>query len=175
MRFKLILVFMVSMAVKVMLAQEIKFEDVATARKGEYTSYVASDGGIYKVGDRIKIGVPSSNKTFAFIFQGDGILLPITNLSAASSGTESEIKKISLGGNQRAGHTIVFRTKGYTGLSNYIILFENAITSGEVKGFGMSSDDALAELKKAKDKLDLGIITQGAYDTLKTDLVKYIK
>jgi hypothetical protein len=54
-------------------------------------------------------------------------------------------------------------------------MFENALETGEVKGFGMSSDDALAELKKAKDKLDLGIITQGAYDTLKTDLLKYIK
>ncbi len=78
-------------------------------------------------------------------------------------------------GNQWAGNTVVFRTKGYTGLSNYFIMFENALETGEVKGFGMSSDDALAELKKAKDKLDLGIITQGAYDTLKTDLLKYIK
>jgi hypothetical protein len=174
MRNKLILIFMLSMTVKVMFAQEIKFEDVATSRKGEYTSYVASDGGIYKVGDRIKIGVPSSNKTFAFII-GDGIVIPATGIPAACSGMETEIKRIIVGGNQRTGHSVVFRTKGYTGLSNYFIMFENALETGEVKGFGMSSDDALAELKKAKDKLDLGIITQGAYDTLKTDLVKYIK
>ena len=48
-------------------AQEINYKDLATAERGEYTSYVASDGGVYKIGDRIKIGVPSSNKTFAFI------------------------------------------------------------------------------------------------------------
>jgi hypothetical protein len=44
-----------------------------------------------------------------------------------------------------------------------------------VKGFGLSSDDALAQLKKAKDKLDLGLITQEEYDKLKAELTKYIK
>jgi hypothetical protein len=39
----------------------------------------------------------------------------------------------------------------------------------------MTSDDALAELKKAKDKLDLGLITQEKYDEIKAELVKYIK
>jgi hypothetical protein len=34
---------------------------------------------------------------------------------------------------------------------------------------------ALAELKKAKDKLDLGLITQEDYDKLKAELSKYIK
>jgi hypothetical protein len=74
-------------------AQEIKHSDLATASRGEFTSYIASDGAVYKIGDRIKIGVPSSNKTFAFITEGGGLLLPITNLTAASSGQETEIKK----------------------------------------------------------------------------------
>lgn len=39
----------------------------------------------------------------------------------------------------------------------------------------MTSDEALAELKKTKDKLDLGIITQEQYDTKKSELLKYIK
>ncbi len=39
----------------------------------------------------------------------------------------------------------------------------------------MSSDEALAELKKAKDKLDLGIITQQEYDKLKEELMPFIK
>ena len=77
------------------IAQEIKFTDLATAERGEYTSYIGSDGGVYKIGDRIKIGVPSSNKTFAFITEGDGMLLPITNLTVAASGQETEIKRIS--------------------------------------------------------------------------------
>jgi hypothetical protein len=156
-------------------AQEIKHSDLATASRGEFTSYVASDGAVYKIGDRIKIGVPSSNKTFAFITEGDGFLLPITNLTAASSGQETEIKKIWVVGNKRAGYSVSFRTKGITGLSNYTIQFENALSTGEVKGFGMTSDDALAALKKAKDKLDLELITQEEYEKIKADLVKYIK
>ncbi|MBU6158711.1 MAG: hypothetical protein KGP35_06730 [Bacteroidetes bacterium] len=175
MRINLILAFLLSMTATVVLGQEIKYTDLATAKKGEFTSYVGSDGAVYKVGDRIKIGVPSSNKTFAFITEGDGILLPITNLTAVASGTQTEIKRIYVVGNKRAGYSVVFRTKGITGLSNYSIQFENALSTGEVKGFGMTSDDALAELKKAKDKLDLGLITQEEYDKLKAELSKYIK
>jgi len=156
-------------------AQEIKHSDLATASRGEFTSYIASDGAVYKIGDRIKIGVPSSNQTFAFITEGDGFLLPITNLTAASSGQETEIKKIWVVGNKRVGYSVSFRTKGIIGLSNYTIQFENALSTREVKGFGMTSDDALAELKKAKDKLDLGLITQEKYDEIKAELVKYIK
>lgn len=156
------------------LGQEIKHSDLATAKKGEYTSYIAKDGAVYKIGDRLRIGVPSSNKTFAFITEGDGLMIPISNLTAASSGQESEIKKIWVVGNKRAGLSVSFRTKGITGLSNYTIQIENAIATGEVKSFGLTSDEALAELKKAKDKLDLGLITQQKYDSLKTALSKYI-
>ncbi len=80
-------------------AQEINIKDLATlTERGEYTSYVGSDGGVYKIGDRIKIGVPSSNKTFAFIWMGDGILTPLEPLPAAQSGSETEIKKIFVAG-----------------------------------------------------------------------------
>ncbi len=156
-------------------AQEIKYADLATAERGEYTSYVGSDGGIYKIGDRIKIGVPSSNKTFAFIWMGDGILTPLQPLPAAQSGTETEIKKIFISGNKRTGYSVSMRTKGVIGLLNYTIQFENAMSTGEIKGTGMTSDEALAELKKVKDKLDLGLITQEEYDKKKAELTPFIK
>ena len=157
-------------------SQEIKYADLATTtQRGEFTSYVGSDGGIYKIGDKIRIGVPSSNKTFAFISEGDGIVLPITPLTAGSSGQETEIKKIYVVGGKRTGYYVAMRSKGFIGLSNYTIQFENALTTGEIKGSGMTSDEALAELKKAKDKLDLGLITQEQFDQIKADLIKYIK
>ena len=157
-------------------AQEINFKDLSTVtERGEFTSYIGSDGGIYKVGDRIKIGVPSSNKTFAFIWMGDGILTPLEPLPAANSGTETEIKRIFIVGNKRSGYSISMRTKGLIGLLNYSIQFENAISTGEIKGTGLTSDEALAELKKAKDKLDLGIITQEEYDLKKAELLPFIK
>jgi len=158
------------------LDQEIKYSDLATSSRGVFSSYVASDGAVYKIGDRIKIGVPSSNKTFAFITFGDGLLVPITNLTADYSGEETEIKKIFVVGTKRSGYSVSFRTKGFTGISpNYTIRFENALSTGEVKGFGKTSDEALSELKKAKDKLDLGLITQEEFDNLKAELRKYIK
>jgi hypothetical protein len=175
MKLNFIVSFLLVISASSVFSQEIKFADLATAQKGEYTSYVGSDGAVYKVGDRLKIGVPSSNKSFAFISQGDGLILPITNLTASSSGTETEIKRVYVVGTKRSGYSVILRTKGFTGLSNYSIQFENALSTGEVKGFGLSSDDALAQLKKAKDKLDLGLITQEDFDKLKAELSKYIK
>ena len=156
-------------------AQEIKFTDLATAERGEYTSYIGYDGGVYKIGDRIKIGVPSSNKTFAFIWMGDGILTPLQPLPAAQSGTETEIKRIFISGNKRTGYSVSMRTKGVIGLLNYTIQFENALSTGEIKGTGMTSDEALAELKKTKDKLDLGLITAEDYEKKKAELTPFIK
>ncbi len=157
-------------------AQEIKYSELATTTtKGEYTSYIASDGGVYKIGDRIKIGVPSSNKTFAFILQGDGWVVPFTALEAGFSGTETEIKKIFVVGNKRAGYSVSMRTKGITGLVNYTIQFENALQTGEIKGAGMTSDEALSAMKKAKDKLDLGLITPEEFEKIKNELKPFIK
>jgi hypothetical protein len=175
MKLNLIATIIFSIGASMVTGQEIRFADLATAQRGEFTSYLASDGAVYKIGDRIKIGVPSSNKTFTFITEGDGILVPITSLTSFASGTETEIKRIFVYGSKRAGYAVSFRTKGYTGVSNYTIQFENALSVGEVKGFGLSSDDALDQLKKAKDKLDLGLITQEEFDILKAELSKYIK
>ena len=158
-------------------AQEVHYKDLnQTAKKGEYTSYIASDGAEYKVGDKIRIGVPSSNKTFAFIQVGDGILIPLTPLTSGNSGNETEIKRIHVVGNKRAGYQVLMRTKGmFTLAGNYYIQFENALSTGEIKGFGMTSNEALEELKRAKDKLDLGLITQEEFNKKKEELSKYIK
>lgn len=158
------------------VAQQLKYEELkgTTRPSGTFTSYLSKDGAEYKIGDRIKIGVPSSNKTFAFITEGDGILLPITPLLASSSGQETEIKRIQAFGTKRTGFFASIRSKGLIGLSNYSIQLENAISTGEVKSFGMTSDEALTELKKAKDKLELELITQQQYDSIKVILAKFI-
>lgn len=156
-------------------AQDVRFDELSVEQKGDHKSYLASDGAIYRVGDKIKIGKPSSGGFFTYIYQGDGILLPVTNLSAALSGTETAIKKITVWGNKRVGYSVTMRTVGYSGVANYGIQFENALTSGEIVGYGLNSDQALAELKKAKDKLDLGLISQEEFDKLKAELSVYIK
>ncbi len=99
----------------------------------------------------------------------------MTPLKANASGQETEIKNIWVRGNKRAGFSVNFHTKGISNFSNYEMIFENAISVGEVKGFGKTSDEALIELKKAKDKLDLGLINQEEFEKLKIELSKYIK
>lgn len=155
----------------------LRYNDLQSGVKpeGKFSYYESKSGYIYKIGDRLKIGVPFSNKTFAFITEGDGILFPITPLTISASGQESEIKKIWISGTKRSGYFAMIRSKGITGLSNYTITFENAIENGELKSFGKTSDEALVELKKAKDKLDLGLITQEDFDKLKAELIKYVK
>jgi hypothetical protein len=158
-------------------AQSLKYSDLVTSKrpKGKFESYESSDGGIYKVGEKIKIGVPSSNKTFAFITEGDGILTPLSPATVSISGNEAEIKSIMVGGNKRAGFSVFFRCKGMVGLGDGLTIeIEDAIKHGEVLSLGMTSDEALSELKKAKDKLDLGLITEEEYEKIKSELIKYI-
>lgn len=155
----------------------IKYSELETNKrpKGKFASYEARDGSIYKVGDVLIIGVPSSNKTFGFITEGDGLLTPFVRASINVSGNEAEIRSIAVGGNRRVGFFVVVRCKGLTGLGDGLsIELEKAISSGEVESFGMTSDQALAELKKAKDKLDLGLITEEQYEKIKAELVKHI-
>lgn len=155
-------------------SQKFRFDQVNEQLKGlEFDSYLASDNAAYNVGDTLTIGVPSSNKVFAFIWMGDGIITPLQLAPVSISGTTSVIKSITVTGSKRQGYKVWFKTKAYIG--TYKIDFEQAIATGEIKSSGYTSDEALSTLKKARDKLDLGIITQHDYDSIKVELVKYIK
>lgn len=152
------------------LSQDMKF-------KASYKAYEAKDGSVYKEGDTIKIGAPSgTNGRFVYITSGSGILSSVESVGPESANTNTVIKAIYIAGTKRAGFKVVFKTKGQTALSsNYYFNIEDCIASGEIKSKGMNSDEALAELKKAKDKLDLGLITKEEYEKKKAELVKYIQ
>lgn len=99
-------------------AQEIRFTDLKITTKFEkqYTAYVSREGVIYKVGDRLKIGRPSSvNQTFVYIIEQDA-LTGSGNLPAGYSGFETELKRIRVVGNKRIGYAVNFILKGYGGL-----------------------------------------------------------
>ena len=82
-----------------------------------------------------------------------------------------------VGGNKKTGFKVGFKTDAGTPFAslNYTIYVENALASGELKSSIMTSDEALAELKKAKDKLDLDLISNDEYERIKSELKKYIK
>jgi hypothetical protein len=157
--------------------QEVKYDDLQKGliTKGQFESYVSKDGSIYKVGDKIQFGNPSGTNGKFVIIQKMDIAANVYVVGAEAINTSAEIKKIRVGGTSRSGYKVSFQTKGMTGVDNYFLNIEDAITVGEVKSFGMSSDEALTALKKAKDKLDLGLITQEEYDKIKAELTPFIK
>ena len=168
---------MMCLITMVSFGQEVKYDDVqsGTVTKGKLDSYVSKDGSTYKIGDKIQFGTPSGiNGKFVTIKNID-IMLSQYPVGAEILNTYAEIKKIRVGGNKRTGYKVHFQTTGLSFLDNYFVYIEDAIQVGEIKSFGMTSDEALNELKKAKDKLELGLITQDEFDKLKQELSKYIK
>lgn len=141
----------------------------------EIEEYIAKDGTIYRVGDKITIGFPSTNKTFAFITRGDGIVTSIYRVLVDASGQKTEIIKFGISGTRRAGFSIWVKTKSPSGIWNYNIDLENAISKGEIKSHGLTSNEALEELKRAKDKLELGLISKEEFESKKSELSKFIK
>lgn len=155
------------------ICQTLKYNELT--ERTECEVYIGSDGIQYKVGDTLKIGMPSGLRTFAFV-QSVDFMGTITYAAAAFANTEVVIKKIRISGSSRTGYKANFQTKA-TAVSNFFIDFESALKSSELIGKkgSISSTEAINELKKAKEKLDLGLITQEEYDKKKSELIKFIK
>ena len=83
MKKSLCLVFLISLVGISLNAQELKYSDLKnmTSAKGEFTSYVSKNGTIYKVGDKVTLGIPSALRTFAFVNEGALVLTPLTSAS----------------------------------------------------------------------------------------------
>jgi hypothetical protein len=170
-------------------AQELKYSELTGSikPKGPFKSYVSKHNIVFEVGDTLIIGYPSSN-VFDFISNYSGGLQTLQALSGepvdgpvplskTAMGSKSIIKDIKLAGSKRTGYFCNVYGKGMLGSvgSTYIIQIENAIDAGEIKTDIFASEDALNELKKAKEKLDLQLITQEQYDSIKLVLKKYIE
>ena len=158
-----------------------------------------ADGSILQINDKMKIGKPSStnqtnqqtsglfsstNQTvnnFSFIMlgrMGSAMLSGINYLPEIFKGKEVEIEEIKFvrGGKKAtsAGVMIIFNNPG---MDITVLNLELALQNGELINpkAAMTSDQALAELQKAKTKLDLGVITQEQYEVVKKELMKVIK
>jgi hypothetical protein len=169
--------FMITSLSMSVFGQEVNYNDIqnGTITKGQFESYVSKDGSVYKVGDKIQFGNPSGTNGKFMTLQKMDIAGTVYIVGAEVINTSAEIKKIRIIGTSRAGYKAQFQTKGMTGIDNYFLYLEDAIQVGEVESFGMTSDEALTALKKAKDKLDLGLITQEEYDKIKAELTPFIK
>ena len=143
--------------------------------KGKYLYYASKDGRVYSTGDTIDIGNPSgTNGRFVHLQKVDmGGTVHIVGAEAIN--THVILKKIRVGGTKRSGWNTTFQTKGFTAVDNYFLYIEDAILTGEIDSGVMSSDEALKELKRAKEKLDLGLITQEEFEKIKNELAPLIK
>jgi len=145
----------------------------ATKNVNGIVEYTASDGSVWKVGERLTLGTASGMNMFTYVSMGDGIISSVQQATANWGGQEAEIKKIRLTGTKRRGYTLWVTCKGP--LQPIHLNIEKAIEVGEVVTDGYTSDQALEELKRAKDKLDLGLITQEEFNQIKAELSQYIK
>jgi hypothetical protein len=147
------------------------FDEVnSKQKKGFVDKYITQNGEEFKVGDTITLGVAFRNDLFDFIQQNAGIAYyPLTN---AASHSKVVIKNIKI--SMKTIQVNTTKPQGHVyGLMIYNL--ESAIKNGEIVSKIMTSDQALTELKKWKDKLDLGIINEEEFNKKKEELMKYIK
>jgi hypothetical protein len=135
-----------------------------------YDEYLSKDGYLYKVGDVIKISKPTNGDKFSFITDR----FSQVQASSVIIGNDMVIKNILVIGFKNTGYELCMTINNSTTADN-ILKFESAISYGEIKSKGMTSDDALIELKKANEKLDLGLISKEEFEVKKTELIKFIK
>jgi uncharacterized protein YxjI len=156
-------------------AQVLYFNDIESLKnaRGTFSEYHAESGEIFKIGDTVTLGTASGfNDMYQFVTFLDIMLqaYPQNNMP----NTSVEIKKVRLYGNKRTGFKCSLQTKSYTSIGNLFIGVEDALSSGELLTDILTSDQALAKLKKEKEKLDLGLITQEEFDKSKTELAPII-
>jgi hypothetical protein len=160
-------------------ASQIRYEDLATNdelnRSDKFDSYLSKHGDLYKVGDTIKINKPSGNNGFFVYITSYDIMGQNFAVGSNRTNTFTIIKSIRVGGSKRTGWKVSFQTQGGSLLDNYFLFIEDAIESGEIKSKTISSDEALKQLRLAKDKLDLELISQSEYDAIKDELRPFIK
>ena len=105
---------------------------------------------------------------------GEGYIKAVIVTSPSYEGVVTDIKKIKEI-TFKGAKLISFNVAGGN-FVQYKILVEDALATGELKSNGYTSDEALAALKKAKDKLDLGLIKPKRWRIRKvTQLLKFSK
>ncbi|MFV8339153.1 hypothetical protein ACNQGL_07765 [Flavobacterium sp. LB3P21] len=169
----------------------INFEQIKTVKeksevkiltKEGITEYTSSNGSVIKIGDKFKINRPEGgSKTFVSISNKPTVMDAFAStafnstVNTSMSNTEITIKTLYIAGSRKLGFKTYAELATCGTCNNLLVDIELAIETKEIRTNGISSDDALIELKKSKDKLDLGLISQAEYDTKKSELVKYIK
>lgn len=166
------------------------------SKSADFKTIKFTDGSVLKIGDKMRIGRPSgTNQSSGFLGQSNisvnsfsylmvgrigGVILSgvFTYLPETFKGVEVEIEDIKLKKSVKRGiNSSVMIIFNNPGKDITLLDLDAALKYGELINpkAVMTSDEALAELQKAKTKLDLGVISQQEYDIKKGELMKLIK
>jgi hypothetical protein len=144
------------------------YEEVKNkAVKGLLDTYISKSGEKFSVGDTITLGPSFTGENYSFIFQRGLETMPLPNIAVGKTVVITQIKAYF-----KTASFITTSPEGYVfGLRG---ILEEALDKGEIKSKTLSSDEALAALKKAKDKLDLGLITEEQFNNTRNELAPLI-
>lgn len=158
----------------------LDLEEWSRSNNHSYVGYLAKDGHLYQLGDKLTIGQVQEGKTYNYMWERENLLTiladePTRPISGKWVGSTGVIKAIEVRGARNSGHDVTI-VLGVGELYRIEVRpFEAALASGEIVSEGMTRDKAIKELKEAKELLDLQIITQEEYDQIKASLSSYIK
>ncbi len=138
----------------------------------KFTKFLDGNGNEYKIGDELTVGYGSNNGNFVHVL--GFVMLSNVPVMPGVSGSKIIISKIRVTGSKRNGFRVFISSKP-KGVMTLMFELKSAIDNGEIVGKGYTSDMALFELKKSKDKLDLGLISQEEFNSKRKELAKYIK
>ncbi|TLX73700.1 hypothetical protein E9993_14680 [Labilibacter sediminis] len=166
-------VIFIALSLSVFSQKKATYKQVGSKEvKGKISEYISQNGTVFEIGDTLEVGLPFRNKQFSYLLDKTLAYMGETvYLTPASVGEMCVIKSMKT--NARNLYVVTYGD----GESKALIIsnFEEAFTSGEIIVPGlMNAEVAIEELKKAKEKLDLEIITQEEYNALKVELMKYI-
>lgn len=141
-------------------------------KRSDYRSYVSKDSIIFNIDDNIKIGKPS-DLTFKniYIYQILGYL-PMSITENHLLDGNCKIIAISVSGTKRKGFLPYIQIRNEDG-KFFSIDIEKAITSKEIN-IGLSENEVLELLKKEKEKLELGIISEKEFERRENELLKKV-
>lgn len=133
-----------------------------------YSSYIPKTGDRINVGDTLVIGKPLGEFGFTHITQGGQ---RVGNFMAGKKVVITQIKSY---GKEKRGYTLWVQFKGF-GIPVFID-YDNALETGEIINpkARLTREQALLKLKDAKELLDLQIISQQQYDSIKNVLSQLI-
>ena len=145
-------------------------------------SYTASNGITYNIGDEIVLGRGSGqNGMFVYLLMGGIYASSVPSIPSSYSGLKATIKKIKQQENMQNRLMFVVHVKVPMSVASFNLFIEDAIATCEIADCKkkdiapvtiVNTPSKFDELKKLKDLLDAGAITEQEYQTEKEKLLK---